>query len=155
MKLFNGKTTVLLLSGIAATVMVCVAGEQIENLRVRLECYASGNVKTELFAKLADVAEDGSIMAHGMVLKRFRPDGGMDVRVDAQKCHINQDNQTASSTNYVVLHRGDIKVSGEGFEWKGGENRLKITKKARVEFPTAIIKEEGVLKHVGKNEKAK
>jgi hypothetical protein len=155
MKLLLRKWQIWSLGIVVVSVMVCIAGEKIENLKVRLECYPSGEVKTELFAKLADVAEDGSITAYGVTLKRYRLDGVLDVRVDAKDCHINQDNQTASSTNHVVLHRGPLVVSGDGFNWDGDKNRLKITKNARVEFPTAIIKEEGVLKHVVRNRKSK
>ncbi len=150
MKLYKNKTILYVMVGCMVLAAVGLAVESIENLRIRLECYPSGVVKTELSAKLADIAEDGSISAHGVVLKRFTPDGKVDVKVDAVTCAVDQENQTASSTNHVVLTRNDIVVSGDGFVWNGQDNKIEITKKARVEFPAAIIEQEGVLKNVRK-----
>ena len=124
------------------------AQEPIENLRVRLECYPSGEVKTELFAKQAIVATNGTITATGVVLKQFTVDGKLDVKVEADDCVIDQEAQKASSSHHVVLHHGGIVVSGGGFDWNGDDGKIIITKNARVELPMAVIKKEGVFKDV-------
>jgi len=131
-------------------IAICFADEPIENLRVRLEYYPTGEVKTDLFAKRAIVPEDGSIVAYGVVLKEFDIEGNVKIQINADDTVFSQDHQSASSTNHVSLKRGDIKVSGTGYDWNGTDKKLKILKRAKVVFPAAIIKEEGVLNNVKK-----
>jgi len=150
MKLLNRKFAGYLLLSAVGAAAVCLAGDIIENLRVRLEIYPDGKVKTELFAERAEVDIDGSISAGGVVMKRFAQDGTLDVRIDSEKCFIDQESQRASSTNRVVLHRGGIVIKGDGFDWNGGDSKITITKNARVELPMEIIKDEGALKNVKK-----
>jgi len=126
------------------------ADEPIENLRVNLEYYSTGELKTELFAKRANVPPDGSIVASDLVLTGFTIDGKVELKIVADDCIFDQNKGVASSTNAVALTRGDIKVSGKGFSWKNSDKKLEIIKKAKVVFPTAIIKDKGVLKSVKK-----
>jgi len=126
------------------------AEEPIENLRVRLECYPTGEVKTELFAKRANVPPDGSIVAYGLVLKGFTIDGKVEMEIVAEDCIFDQSKGVANSSNVVSLTRGDVKVSGKGFTWKSEDKKLKILKKAKVVFPAGIITGKGVLDSVKK-----
>ncbi len=131
-------------------IAVVVAEEPIKNLRVNLDYYPTGELKTELFAKWADVPPDGKIIAQGLVLNGFTLDGKVEMEIIAEDCVYDQDKGVASSTNAVALTRGDITVNGKGFEWSGGDKKLKILKKAKVVFPAAIIKNKGVLESVKK-----
>ena len=149
MRLLN-RIEVVICGLMLAGVTVCKAQAPIENLRVRLECYPSGKVKTEVFAKQAVVATDGTITATGVVFKQFTVEGKLDIKVEADNCVINQEAQTASSTHHVVLHRGGIVVSGGGFNWNGNDGKIVITKEAKVELPMAVIKTEGVFKNARK-----
>ncbi len=133
-----------------AVSFISYAEEPIENLCVRLECYSTGEVKTEIFAKRANVPPDGSIVAYGLVMKGFTIDGKVEMEIVAEDCIFDQDKGEASSTNAVSLTRGDIKVSGKGFTWKSEDKKLKILKKAKVVFPAGIIKSKGVLDSVKK-----
>jgi lipopolysaccharide export system protein LptA len=130
--------------------VACFAEEPIENLRVKLEYYPTGELKRELFAKLAEVPSNGDIVAHGLELKELAKDGSVQIKINADDCRFNQDKQTATSTNRVVLKREGMTVSGKGFDWDGNKQKIKILKNARVEFPAAIVKKEGVLKNVKK-----
>lgn len=151
MKLLHKTVVLLCLSAaMGVAVIVCFAEEPIEDLRVRLEFYPTGEVKTDLFAKRAVVPEDGSIIAYGVVLREFDVAGNVKIQINADDTVFSQDHQSASSSNHVSLIRGDIKVSGMGYDWNGTDKKLKILKRAKVVFPAAIIKEEGVLKNVKK-----
>ncbi len=133
---------------IGCVVAVGVAQEPMEDLRIPLEHYPTGEVKTELFAARAEVPPDGSIVAYGLVLKSFTEAGELEMEIRADDCVCDRAEQVASSSNHVSLTRGDINVSGDGFTWHGDEEQLKILKNARVVFPAAIVKQEGVLNHV-------
>jgi lipopolysaccharide assembly outer membrane protein LptD (OstA) len=150
MKLSVSLTSLWLFLAGLVTLSVCLAEEPIENLRVNLEYYPTGELKQELFAKRAEVPPDGNIIAKGLVLKEYATNGTVKIQINTEDCTFNQSKQTATSTNKVVLTRGGMKVSGKGFDWKGDKKELKILKNARVELPAAIIKEEGALKHVKK-----
>jgi len=152
MKLLDKKKSLWMVPAIAVTIVtaVCIADDPIENLRVVLECYTTGEPKTELFAKLAEVPPNGEIIAHGLVLKEFLVDGSVNVEIHAEDCTYDQETQKASSTNKVSLKSGDVVVTGMGFDWNGSDKKLKILKKAKVVFPTAIIKNKGVLENVRK-----
>jgi hypothetical protein len=140
----------VLVAGVTIVTAVCIAEDPIENLRVVLECYPTGEAKTELFAKLAEVPPNGDIIASGLVLKEFLIDGSVHVEIHAEDCTFNQETQVASSTNKVSLQSGDVVVTGKGFDWNGTDKKLKILKKAKVVFPTAIVKDKGALEHVHK-----
>lgn len=129
---------------------ISYAEEPIKNLRVRLECYPTGEVKTELFATRANVHPDGSIVAYGLILTGFTIDGKVEMKIVAKDCVFDQGKGVASSTNAVLLTRGDIKVSGRGFNWKSEDKKLEILKRAKVVFPVGIIKGKGVLDSVKK-----
>jgi len=145
------KTGLLLVAfAVVGLIAICIADQPIENLRVNLEYYSTGEIKTELFAKRANVPPNGSIVASDLVLTGFKIDGNVELEILAADCVFDQDKGVASSTNAVSLTQGDIKVSGKGFSWKNADKKLEILKNAKVVFPTAIIKDKGVLKSAKK-----
>jgi lipopolysaccharide export system protein LptC len=129
-------------------VAVGVAQEPMEDLRIPLEHYPTGELKTELFADRAEVPPDGSIVAFGLILKSFTVDGELVMEIQAEDCVCDRVAQVASSSNHVSLTRGDINVSGDGFTWSGADEKLKILNNARVVFPTAMMQKEGVFDRV-------
>ena len=138
------RSVAYLVLGTMALVVVGIAQEPMEDLRIPLEHYPTGELKTELFAERAEVPPDGSIVAFGLVLKSFTLAGDVEMEIQAEDCVCDRIAQVASSSNHVSLVRGDLRVSGDGFTWKGSEEKLKILRNARVVFPSAMVKEEGV-----------
>ena len=135
-------------TGLGCVVADGIAQEPMEDLRIPLEHYPSGELKTELFASRAEIPPDGSIVAFGLVLKSFAETGELEMEIKADDCICDRVGQVASSSNHVSLTRGEIQVSGDGFSWQGGEEKLKILSNARVEFPTAMMQREGVTGNV-------
>lgn len=142
------RSILYLAAGMATLVAVSVAQEPMEDLRIPLEHYPTGELKTELFAERAKVPPDGSIMAFGLILRSFMPTGEVEMEIQAEDCVCDRVAQVASSSNHVSLVRGGIRIDGDGFTWSGGEEKLKILKNARVVFPTAMVQKEGVLDRV-------
>ena len=152
MWLIRNKLIMSIIVGVLFVAMsfMAYAEEPIENLKVRLACYPTGELKTELFAKKATVPPNGSIIAYGLILTGFTIDGVVDMKIIAEDCVFDQDKGVANSTNAVSLKRGDIKVTGKGFSWNNSDEKLKILKKAKVVFPAGIIKHKGVVESVKK-----
>jgi len=142
------RSVLYLVLGTMALVVVGIAQEPMEDLRIPLEHYPTGELKTELFAQRAEVPPDGSIVAFGLVLKSFTLTGDVEMEIQAEDCVCDRIAQVASSSNHVSLVRGDLQVSGDGFTWNGNEEKLKILRNARVVFPTAMVQKEGVLDRV-------
>lgn len=150
MKLLRNRKFILVSIAVMGMITVVIAEEPIKNLRVKLEYYPTGELKTELSAKEAKVSPDGKIIAQGIVLKGFTIDGKVEMEIQAEDCVCDQDKGVASSSNKVSLIHGDITVDGKGFEWNGADKKLKIMKNAKVVFPAAIIRDKGVLDSVKK-----
>jgi hypothetical protein len=129
---------------IVVGVLAVVAQEPMENLRIPLSHYPGGELKTELMAERAEVPPDGRIAAYGLILRAFLEDGSLEMEIKAEDCVCDRLGQVASSTNAVSLVRGPVTVTGEGFSWSGGDEKITITRNARVEFPSAIVQEERV-----------
>lgn len=120
------------------------AQDPIQELRLPIDFYADGRLKTELFAQQADVREDGAILATGLVLKVFLNDGTLDMIIEAEDAVLDRERQVASSASTVSIRRAGIQVTGEGFDWNGAEQTLRIRDQARVTLPTAMIMSQGV-----------
>ena len=129
----------LIITAMSAVMIAVLAQEPMEDLRVPLEHYASGALKTELFAARAEVPPDGNIVASGVILKTFTEAGELEMQIDAADCVYDQSAQVASSSNRVSLKRGNITLSGDGFTWVGAEDTLTILKDARLAFPSAVF----------------
>ncbi len=144
----NCRGILLGITGAVGIVVASIALEPMVNLRIPLEHFPSGVLKTELFAARADMPPDGKIRAYDLVVKRFSEAGVLELEIQAESCVFDRVGQVASSTNAVMLKQGDICVSGVGFSWNGTDETLQISKQSRVVFPTAVVKEKRVLKRV-------
>jgi hypothetical protein len=132
----------LMITAVSAVMIVVFAQEPMQDLRIPLEHYDSGSLKTELFASRAEVPTNGNIVASGIVLKTFSEAGDLEMQIDADDCVYDQSAQVASSSNHVSLKRGEITVSGDGFKWVGAEETLTVLRNARLAFPSAIVGKE-------------
>ncbi|MDA0990601.1 MAG: LPS export ABC transporter periplasmic protein LptC [Verrucomicrobia bacterium] len=120
---------------VSQSVMGQAAQPPIEQLRVPVELYPDGGIKTQVIAAKAIVAEDGSINAEKVRIEMFTPAGVLDSLVLAEACHYDRDNEIVTSKNKVEFEQGDVRISGTGFEWHAQDQSLKILSQARVSFP--------------------
>jgi len=147
----TGKLGFLLIAtALLVAIMTGVAQEPMENLRIPVEHYPSGKLKTELYAARAEVPPDGTIIAYGLVLKSFSEDGSLEIEITAEDCICDRIQQVASSSNHVSLTHGELTVNGDGFRWEGASEKFTVLRNARVVFPSAIVKEKRILSHVRK-----
>ncbi len=136
---------ILLVGMVVVGLPAARAQEPIEDLRVPMEYYEDGTLKSELFASRAAVRADGVIAAWGIVFRRFTALSVLDSVIRAEDALFNQEQQIATSRRAMSMQSGDLHIAGEGFTWNGTEGVLRIHQKARVTFPSAMINVEGVL----------
>lgn len=130
----------------AAAILVVLAQEPIEGLRLPLEFYPDGTLKTELFARRATVRPDMTIAASGIVFRVFATNGTVDLTITAEDAECSRETQTGWSEKAVSIRQGDMLLTGEGFKWNGADGTLRILRKARVSFPSEMIRTERILK---------
>jgi lipopolysaccharide export system protein LptC len=139
----------VLIVGLGA-LAVSMAQEPMVDLRIPLEHYLDGVLKTELSAARAEVGRDGRIRGYGIVVKCFAEDGSLEMEIQAEDCVLDRVKERAASTKHASLTRGGINVSGDGFRWNGTDEKLRILKNARVVIPSAMVREKRVLERVRK-----
>jgi lipopolysaccharide export system protein LptC len=116
------------------------AADALRDLRLPVAFYLNGQVKTELFAKEAVIAPDGTIRAEGITFRFLTETGEVDGVIEAERCVCNRVTQTASSDAAVSLTRSGLRITGVGFEWQAADQQLKILSQARVELSRPAIK---------------
>lgn len=131
--------------GCVAVTLLLPAQEPIENLRVPVEYYPDGTLKTELFAERADVLADSTIAASGVTLQMFSTNAVVEATVKVVDVIFQRDQQIATSEKEVEMQHGVLRITGEGCIWNGTNGVLRILRRARVSFPSEMIKAEGVL----------
>lgn len=122
----------------------------IENLRLPLEHYEDGTVKTQFKAAFALVPPKGVIVATNVVIELFLPDGTRDAIVEAEDCRYDREGQTVTSDSRIRMERQGVVISGKGFEWLGARERVRILSVARVSFARNIAATSNILKRLGK-----
>jgi len=133
-------------AGYAAALLAVLAQEPIEALRVPVEYYPDGTLKTELFAQRATVQPDATIAASGIVFRVFDTNGTVDVTIKADEAEFSRERQAGWSEKAVSMLQGETLLTGEGFRWNGANGTLRILRQARVSFPSEMIKTEGIRK---------
>jgi hypothetical protein len=121
------------------------AAMPIRNLRLPLEHYEDGTVKTQLRAGVALVPPQGIVTASNVVVELFLPDGSVDVRLDAEDCRFDREQGRVDSENRVKVTRAGVELSGKGFIWQREKQRVKILSRARVAFQRDLKKTRGSL----------
>ena len=113
----------------------------MEGLRVPVEFYPDGTLKNELTAKEAWVLPDGKIMATGIVFRVFSTNATLEVTIQAADAVVDRVEQTGHSLQPVSLVREDLLLTGEGFEWSGAGETIRILDQVRLTFPSRMFKE--------------
>ncbi|MDE0837874.1 MAG: LPS export ABC transporter periplasmic protein LptC [Kiritimatiellae bacterium] len=119
-----------------ALVMCCaIAGAQdfeVEDLRVPLEHFPDGTVKTEVTAKRAKVSDTGALIASGLKVEFRNPDGSVHTTLKSKVCVFDRVNKRADSDDDVELIKDGIKITGTGFVWTSDDERIKIKNNVEV-----------------------
>lgn len=104
----------------------------VKNLRLPMEHYENGAVKTQLKAGFALVPPKGIIIASNVVMEMFFEDGSTNVVMTAESCEYDRAKETATSTGKIKIVRDDVVLTGKGFEWYSNRERVKILSEAKI-----------------------
>ena len=104
----------------------------VKNLRLPMEHYESGAVKTQLKAGFALVPPKGMIVASNVVMHMFFEDGSTNVLMVAENCNYDREKQSANSEGKIKIVRDNIIITGKGFEWYSERERVKILSGAKI-----------------------
>ncbi len=125
---------------LAGVGLLCLGGPvmaqdaPIRNLRIPLEHYADGRVKTQITAETARLGADGNIQAEGVKVELFDDSGTVTGTVNADACFVDRAKGLVTSTAPVRFEQQGVTISGVGFEWKVESQSVTILDQARVVF---------------------
>lgn len=122
----------------------------IENLRLPIEHYPDGTVKTQLTAGLALMGSSGMMTASNVVFTLFRSDGSVDAVIHAEDCRYDKEAKTAESESSIRIERSGVTISGKGFEWRGDQERVRILSLAKVRFKRNLAGTSGMFQRARK-----
>lgn len=129
--------------GIFVFLPICwsVPLEPLQGLRVPLDYYEDGTLKHELIAKEARALVDGSIDAEGVEFRLFTPEGKEEVTIRAAQATVDRAGRKGHSERPVSLMREKLLLTGEGFEWNGVAETIRILRRVRLTFPSEMFRE--------------
>jgi hypothetical protein len=105
----------------------------MENVRVPLEHWPDGKIKTQIVAAEARMPEEGGdLQASRIRIETYFEDGRPENLVMAQDCRLGKDRQSAKSEGSVHMERDGVLITGKGFVWNGEEQSIRILRDVRV-----------------------
>ncbi|MBN1269020.1 MAG: hypothetical protein JXB04_05490 [Kiritimatiellae bacterium] len=118
---------------LCAALARAAAGEEAPTLTgFRVPEYdQDGKLNSELFGDLAQFQPDGIVKISNLRID-FYKGTGVEMRVTAPECNYNEKKKEAESDSSVRIARDNMVVTGVGFVWKAGRERLEIFNEAKV-----------------------
>jgi len=106
----------------------------IEDLRMPLDHFESGRVRSQLRARTALVPQQGKapITAEGVVVDFYTETGATNATVRAASCTYLRAEQKASSDGAVEMTHASAHITGKGFTWDKATEKIKILADVRV-----------------------
>jgi len=104
----------------------------ITELRLRLESYENGDVKTELSAEFAEVPDEGAIEAQQVRAQMYDTNGHVTAALEAEACIYDREQKRAFSDSRVKLEQDQVTITGRGFEWRMEDQTVRILHDVRV-----------------------
>lgn len=107
----------------------CIAGVEApaENVTVSLETFPDGTVKTSVSAQRAQFFLDtGLVWAEGVVLRKFKKDGVLDARIDAENCVIDRNAKAGWSEGEAKVVQGSTAFRGKRVYFSSREGYVKV-----------------------------
>lgn len=112
---------------------------EIEDLRIPLEHFEDGTVKTEVTATSARIGETGSVIARGLEVRMRNAEGEVVTTITATDCVLDRESRKASSDKRVDVVQKGFRVSGTGFKWNASEEIIHFESDVTVEFDRELI----------------
>ena len=104
------------------------------DVRVPLELYEDGAVKTEIRADAAGMPDGGITHAKGVEVVLYSPDGEQEARFEGERCRYDRAARRVESDGPVRLESGNVVVVGRGLRWDAQEEHVRILHDVRVTF---------------------
>jgi hypothetical protein len=121
--------------------------EPSHDVRLPIEHFEDGSVKTLLTAELATIPPKGEIQAEKVRVEFYDEKGNIVSVMTADKCNFNRVNGMITSDTDVRLENGDDVVTGTGMECNVGERTVKILSNVKV-----VLGKSHVLQNKGKTQ---
>ena len=107
----------------------CVADLQTpaENVTVPLETFDDGSVKVMVVARRAQYFLDrGLVWAEDVVIRRFKPDGSLEARIDAKNCVVDRFSKSGWAEGPASVVHGKTTFRGRGIYFSSPEAYVKV-----------------------------
>lgn len=109
----------------------------VYGLRIPLQYWPDGNVKTRLLAGEARMPEGAPVVAKDVRVEMLQPDGETVLtRIEAEDCTYNKSEGVAESSSRVRVARGDVTIEGVGFKWSAEDQSVSILRDVKVTIVT-------------------
>ena len=112
----------------------------IKDLRLPLEHYEDGRIKSQLVAALAKVPARGDIEAEDVRVELYTREGDLDTLIIADDCRYNKKDGATTSESYVRLEKPGIVITGVGLDWRVEQQIIKILDNVKVVLRPVIRK---------------
>jgi len=132
---------ILILFAVGVSAVVLASTQPLRGLRVPADYYPDGTLKHELLAREARVMEDGRIDASGVEFRLFTPEGREEVVIRTEQATVDRVRLRGHSDRAVSLARDQLLLTGEGFEWNGSGETIRILRNVRLSFPSQMFRE--------------
>ena len=141
MKLWDNKVFAASILMSAVVLSLGATMQPLQRLRVPVDFYPDGTLKHELLAEEARVLEDGTIEAKGVEFRLFTEAGQEEVLIRAVDATVDRAGSRGHSDRSVSLTRDQLFLTGEGFEWNGAGETIRILRNVRLTFPSQMFRE--------------
>jgi len=105
-----------------------------EDVTVPIETFEDGSVKVMVSAKKAQYFLDtGLVWAEDVVVRRFKPDGSLDGRIDAKRCVVDRLSKSGWAEGAASVVHGKTTFRGNGVFFSSQDSYVKVFADADVE----------------------
>ena len=114
----------------------CVANLQTpaDDVTIPVETFDDGSVKVMIFAKKAQYFLDkGLVWAEGVIVRRFKPDGTLSARIEAQNCVVDRFSKSGWAEGPALVVHGKTTFRGKGVYFSSPEAYVKVLESSEVE----------------------
>ncbi len=125
----------------AVMLLLGASMQPLQGLRVPIDFYPDGTLKHEIRAAEALAREDGTLEAQGVAFRLFSASGEEEVLIRAEDASVDRARSQGYSEGAVFLERDQLQLTGEGFEWNGRGETIRILRNVRMSFPSQMFRE--------------
>lgn len=105
-----------------------------ENVTVPVEAFDDGAVKVVVKAKKAQIfLKEGLVWAEGVVVERFREDGRLESRLEAENCVVDRKSRSGWAEGPATVRHGETVFRGRGVFFSAADSYVKVFESADVE----------------------